>query len=138
PARDLQIDDAFLDAVPLDEFRMQRAQIVMAERGRQRDLLQRAVEAGEMRLEIDQPPVEHGRHLIDAVAEEKGAVEDRDLRLCPGHIRAVHIDDAGHGVGRARKLKDLPSPASNGTQAWQAGSGEATLAFPDSELRAYS
>src|SRR5512141_1439374 len=91
----------------------------MAERGRKRDLLQRAVEAGKMRLEIDEASGEHRRHLIDAVAEEKGAVEDRDLRLCLGHIRAVHRDDAGHAVGRARKLKDLPSAASGGTQGWE-------------------
>ena len=91
----------------------------MVERGGKRDLLERSVEPRKMRREIDEPPIEHSRHLIDAVAEEKGAVEDRDLRFCLGQIRAVHIDDAGHEVGRARNVKDLPSSGSAGTQAWE-------------------
>ena len=62
-----------------------------------------------MRGEIDEPPVEHRRHLIDGVAEQKGAVEHRDLGLVLGHVAAVHIDDAGHEVGRPRDVRDLPS-----------------------------
>ena len=47
-------------------------------------------------VEIEELPIEDRRHLVDAVAEQKGAVEHRDLGLLLGHIAAIYIDDAGH------------------------------------------
>ena len=36
---------------------------------------------GEVAGEVDEPAVEHARHLVDAVGEQEAAVEDADLRL---------------------------------------------------------
>jgi hypothetical protein len=41
----------------------------MAYRRHKGNLPKRAVEAGKVRLEIDEPSAEHGRHLVDRIAE---------------------------------------------------------------------
>ena len=68
-AGDLEIDDALVHLVPRDHLAMQRAERVVAERRVDCDLGQRAVEPGEMGVEIEQLPVEHRRHLVDPIAE---------------------------------------------------------------------
>jgi hypothetical protein len=95
-ARDLEIDEPLVQAVTPDELQMQRKQGLVAQRRGKGDFIERAIETGKVGLEIDEPPAENRRDLLDPVAEEKGAVEDRDLGLFLRHIRAVHIDGARH------------------------------------------
>jgi hypothetical protein len=47
----------------------------------QRDLADRALQPRQMRGVVDQLAVEHGRHFVDAVGEQKAAVQYRDLGL---------------------------------------------------------
>ena len=68
----------------------------VAQRRGKGDFIERAVETGKVGLEIDEPPAQNRRNLVDPIAEKKGAVEDRDLGLFLRHIGAVHIDGAGH------------------------------------------
>src|SRR4026209_1235705 len=70
------------------------------------DRLERGVEAGEMRLEIDELPVAHRRHFVDAVAEQEGPAEDRDFGPLRGHIAPVARGDAGQfDCGRRQALR---------------------------------
>ena len=99
-AGDLEIDDAFLDLVQRDQLGMQRAELGMAERRGDLHLGERAVEPREMIFKIERLAAQDRRHLVDAFGEQESAVEDRDFGVGLRHEAAIHIDGAGHGVGR--------------------------------------
>ena len=60
---------------------------------RQRDLADRTLQPRQMRGVVDQFAVEHGGHFVDAVGEQKAAVEYRDLGLRKWHERTVDVGD---------------------------------------------
>ena len=99
-AGDLEIDHAFLDLVQRDQLGMKRAELGMAERRGDLHLCERAVEPRQMIFEIERLAAQNRRHLVHAFGEQKRAVEDRDFGVGLRHEAAIHIDDAGHGVGR--------------------------------------
>ena len=82
--------------------------------------------------EIDQKAVENGGHLVDGVAEQKGAVVHRDLCLGVGQVAAVYIDDTGHKGGKLRKVSTLPNVSWRATQVSSAPRGSLS---PDRRLR---
>jgi hypothetical protein len=99
------------------------------------DLAERAVEPREMRLVVDQAPVEHGADLVDAVGEQEAAIHDRDRGLLVGHEGAIDVDDASHVfLGRAAAHerrpwadKHEPDPPGKGSAE---GLGRAAVARP--------
>jgi len=63
-----------------------------------REFTKRALEPPGVPVEVDELAAEDAGDLIDAVGEQKTAVEDRDAGLGFGQICAVDVYDAGNGL----------------------------------------
>ena len=80
-ARHLQIDHAVDEIVARDQLALDLLDAIDRFRQRQRDLADRTLQPRQMRGVVDQLAVEHGGDLVDAVGEQKAAVQYRDLGL---------------------------------------------------------
>ena len=116
-ARDLDIDHPLVDRVPRDELPVHRLDARVVERRRHPELAERAMQPREVPGEVDEPPAEHARHLVDRVGEQEPAVEDADLRLLLRHVVAVDIDDAAHLTPRAPAPEHAPRARRTSTRA---------------------
>ena len=81
--KDVERLKAFLDLLnPVGRFRQ-----------RQRDLPDRALQPRQVRGIVDQHAVQHGGDFVDAVGEQKPAVENRDFGISQWHERTVDVSD---------------------------------------------
>jgi len=90
-ARHLPVDELVVGRAGSDQTLDQRAPAGAVERVGQADLARAALEAAEVAVEAERPAVVHRHHLVDAVAEDEAAVEDRDLRLRQRQPFAVQV-----------------------------------------------
>ena len=91
-AGDLHVDEAFGYAVARDQLAFDLHDLLSRERRRDFDCRQRAVEAIEMRVVVDELAVEHRADLVDAVGEQEAAIEHGDLRLGARDVVAIDVD----------------------------------------------
>ena len=79
-ARDLQIDQAFIEPVRSDHFADGAQQVVVGERRAHFEFAERPFQPPHMPVIVDQPAAQDGDDLVDAIGKKKAAIEDRNLR----------------------------------------------------------
>ena len=102
-ARDLQVHQPFVNPVLIDQRLHQRHPLGRRVRRRNGDGGERALQPDEMPVGVEEAPAEDRGHLVDAVAEEQPAIEDRDLRLRLGHelpVQPAYRHDQSEKVDR--------------------------------------
>ena len=78
---------------------------------READARRGARETREVRVELERRAGVRPDHLVDAVAIEEAAVEDRDLRVLGGDERAVEVHErAVHALDLAQQHRAGPRP----------------------------
>ncbi len=83
------------------------------------DLAAGPLQPGEMRGAVHQPSVQHGGDFVDAVGEQKTAIQHGHVRLGKGQERAVHIGDRRQGaqsVAKGEILRSIASCAPHGRE----------------------
>ena len=96
-ARDLQIDDAVADAIAPDRLVQHGAERGKRHRHRDAKLAERALQPLHVAALVDEAPLAHLAHLVDAVGELVAAVLDVHARVAVRQVTAVHIGNARHG-----------------------------------------
>ena len=117
---------------------MHLAQALVVHAVSQPNLIERPIETRQMRVEIHEPSINYRRDFIDRVAEQKGAIEDGDLRLFFRHVGAVDIDNAGHGMRDVVAVRSLGGVALGQTQDSLVQALQAFTRRPASAIRARS
>ena len=99
-AGDLEIDQALAKAIMGDQRLLRRLDLVQGQRQGDADFGAGTFQPGEMAGAVDQPAIDHGRNLINAVGEQEAAIERGDADVFERQKLAVEIGD-GHGGGRS-------------------------------------
>ena len=105
PARDLKIKQTITDTVAAHGFGHHHFQGGARHRHLHFDLAERAFEAVEMFLHVEETTVRDSADFIDGVAELQSAVFDMYSGLAVARVVAVHISDA------ARRAPCIPTVA---------------------------
>src|SRR6185437_13894967 len=92
-ARDLEIDEALLDAVAARDLGEHGLQRGIAHRCGDLDLAERAMEPPQMKLFIDEPAGANGDDLVAPIGELIAAILDMDRGGAVREIAAVDIGD---------------------------------------------
>ena len=82
-----------------------------------------------MALEIDELAADDGGDLIDAVAEEKAAIEDGDFCVFERTEDTVHISNAGHFFSADRATTDAHADAAGCQQYLSVNFGQVQPSF---------
>jgi hypothetical protein len=90
----LQIDDAVVHPVSPDAFAHHDRERGLRHRHLDAELLQRALEAGQVAALVDDAAAPHLADLVDAIRELVAAVLDMDRSCALRQIATVHIGDA--------------------------------------------
>jgi hypothetical protein len=95
-ARHLHIDQPFIDPIAPHGLVQHPGQRFRRHRNGDAQLVQAAMQARHVTVEIGQPAVEHRPDLIDAVGELEAAILDVDHGLAVRLVLAVDVGDAAH------------------------------------------
>jgi len=95
-AGDLQIDDAIADAVARHHFAQDHAERRDRHRHADAQLAERALQALDMTLLVDEAASPHLADFIDAVGKLVAAILDMDLGIAQREVAAVDVSNPGH------------------------------------------
>src|SRR5262249_40074205 len=94
--RDLEVNERIAEAIAADRLLQDVTERGKADGQPQLNLGKRALKPRQMALQIDEPAMAPGDHLINGIGELKAAILNADPGVGQRHIAAIDVSNTGH------------------------------------------